>query len=412
MNDDRFERSLRSTLAADAPAEAPPSLHQAVEAVATGDLRPAQGTVVTRLLEHASVLGLVAAAAVVAVIAIAMTRGGGITGVGGLGAAPGIHWATPYAELTATDLSIETGSLRFVGSGPVDVHSDPGTATYRTLEASWQEQGVEMRLFIYFAADADSWWVTGMRTYDGRNPPNWAYYDGPLFLTPKGQAYRGTVDLTSNRTDSIPGHLHIDGLVLSSFGLVANASPGAAGAGMGATGASGPAGSGIPGGGPVSTQAAASAVASSRQPSPSVPGASSTASTRPSPDPADIATTKDTVTAFEQSRANGDWRAAWDLLSPWQQAQLPYRNAASSWQSFASVGGDAFTITQVTNDWTVLNYAYVGAIEANIRANADAPRALAVWITHPGINAVSAGSEGLLVAPMSDGSGWRIWLVH
>lgn len=36
----------------------------------------------------------------------------------------------------------------------------------------------------------------------------------------------------------------------------------------------------------------------------------------------------------------------------------------------------------------------------------------AIWVQHPGIAAVSAGSEGLLVGPLRDGSGWRIWIVH
>ena len=413
MNDERFERSLRATLATDAPAAAPASLHQALQALDDDTVRQAHGRVRTRLFRGASAPALVAGVALIAVIALAGSRGGADTGVGGPGAAPSIHWSTPFASLEASALWIETGGQRFTGSSAVGIHSDPGNATYRTLEMSWAEHGVEMRLFIYFAANSANWWVSEMRTYDGRSPGNWAYYDGPFFRTPIGQAFRGNVDLVSDKTDTIPGHLHVDGLVLSSFGLMANASQG---------------GNGIaePSGGPVSGSVTVPAatgsgvvptpIAASTAPAgtPAPPGNSgqASASSVPSPDPADLATVRDLVTSFEQDRASSSWGPAWGLLSPWQQKELPYANAASAWRSYVAGGGGPFAITQITNDWSVLNYAYVGAIETDVRAHADASRALAVWVGHPGINAVSAGSEGLLVAPMTDGSGWRIWLVH
>ena len=55
----------------------------------------------------------------------------------------------------------------------VDVHSDPGTLTYRTLEATWRENGVEMRLNMYFAGDAASTWVEEVRIYDGEVDGKW-----------------------------------------------------------------------------------------------------------------------------------------------------------------------------------------------------------------------------------------------
>lgn len=426
MNDERFERSLRSTLATDAPAAAPASLHQAIQALDDDAVRLAHGGVRTRLFRGASLSALVAGVTLVAVVALAGSRGGADTSAGGLGAAPSVQWSTPFASLQASALWIETGGQRFTGSSVVDVHSDPGTATYRTLEMSWMEHGVEMRLFIYFAADSADWWVTEMRTYDGRSPGNWAYYDGPLFRTPIGRTFRGNVDLVSDRTDTIPGHLHVDGLVLSSFGLMANASQGGAA-------------SLAPVGGPVSTTASAASgeavlespgrgagapaasptgqtgsVPTGSAPSGSAPTGSvpTAGSPLPSPDPADVAAVRDLVTTFERDREASSWRPAWGLLSPWQQKELSYTDAASAWRSYVAGGGGSFVITQITKDWTVLNYAYVGALEADLRAHADATRALAVWVGHPGINALSAGSEGLLVAPMTDGSGWRIWLVH
>ena len=64
-----------------------------------------------------------------------------------------------------------------------------------------------------------------------------------------------------------------------------------------------------------------------------------------------------------------------------------------------------------TLDWTVLNYAYIGQEESDIRASADPSRAYALWVRHPGNPSVSAGSEGMIVAPLRSGE-WRIWLVH
>src|SRR3712207_2155270 len=65
-----------------------------------------------------------------------------------------VRWHTDVVEFVADDFYIETDGRKFVANVPhVDVRSDPGTATYRTLEVTWQEHGVEMRLFLYLTAD-------------------------------------------------------------------------------------------------------------------------------------------------------------------------------------------------------------------------------------------------------------------
>ena len=51
-----------------------------------------------------------------------------------------------------------------------------------------------MRVYLYLAADEDSWWVRELRTYDGQPTPDWITFPGPLFETPLGETYAGDVD--------------------------------------------------------------------------------------------------------------------------------------------------------------------------------------------------------------------------
>ncbi len=124
-----------------------------------------------------------------------------------------IDWRTNVVSLTATNLAIDADGRSFVGEKPILLHSDPGSSRYWTLEATWHEDGVEMRLFIYFAADDTSWWATEIRTYDGHRPANWIEYLGTFFKRPLGQAYLGDLDVTSS--DPLPGRLVLDGLSIS-----------------------------------------------------------------------------------------------------------------------------------------------------------------------------------------------------
>jgi hypothetical protein len=131
-----------------------------------------------------------------------------------------IDWDTGCVQLTAAWLRIypdtagDDPSQNFTVQDPVMLSSDPGSDTYRTLEATWQEGGSEMRLFLYFAADDDSWWVRELRTYDGQPTPDWITYPGPLFEAPLGQPYGGDVMLESSQ-GNVPGRLEIRGMTLS-----------------------------------------------------------------------------------------------------------------------------------------------------------------------------------------------------
>jgi len=136
--------------------------------------------------------------------------GSATTGLGSNGNA--VHWQTEVVDLQVADFWIQASGQRFTAAVPdVAVHSDPGNATYRTLEVTWQEHGVEMRLNLYFDGDASSWWVSEIRVYDGTAPGEWVGRKGTWFKSPLGAAWAGDLDLSVEG-----GALHIGGLVLRS----------------------------------------------------------------------------------------------------------------------------------------------------------------------------------------------------
>ncbi len=123
-----------------------------------------------------------------------------------------VHWSTVAVELVAEDFYLEAGGKRYIANVPsVDLRSDPSTA-HRTLEVTWQEHGVEMRLHLYFTSDATNWWAKEIRTYNGQQPGDWITYKGTFFKTPHGEPFVGDLDLTSmgqGDTPPIPGKLHL-----------------------------------------------------------------------------------------------------------------------------------------------------------------------------------------------------------
>jgi hypothetical protein len=153
--------------------------------------------------------------------------GGGVLGVGGRPSAtrdPGheavvtephqIDWKTEVVTLTAREFSIVAGGKTFRAATPkVDVNSDPGDATSRTLETTWFEDGIEVRLNFYFANDATASWVSGIQVYDGALPGEWLVAKGAFFKTPVGAAWVGDQDIELSGPDG-PGRLHLAGLTL------------------------------------------------------------------------------------------------------------------------------------------------------------------------------------------------------
>lgn len=116
-------------------------------------------------------------------------------------------------QFKADDFLIEANGKQFSPQKtPVAVDSDPGSADYWTLEVTWQEHGVEMRIFIYFASDGRDWWATEIRTYDGKTDDDWIEpYLGTYFKSPLGRPFVGDLDLVDKATGS---SLHVHGLRL------------------------------------------------------------------------------------------------------------------------------------------------------------------------------------------------------
>ena len=162
---------------------------------------------------------LVAAAVLVIAGLVAVTRrGDNNTPASGSGSAP-FAWTTSRVVFTANTFTIDVGGKQFSPTGvKVDAYSDPGNATYATLELQWEQYGVPMWVNMYFTADASNWWVTEIRTYNGlpADTADWVTVTGEQFRTPLGDTYAGDVDVTANENEAgIISHLRIGGMTLA-----------------------------------------------------------------------------------------------------------------------------------------------------------------------------------------------------
>jgi hypothetical protein len=130
-----------------------------------------------------------------------------------------INWETNSATLSADNFYITANGKTFYGKSdpntpPMSILSDPGNPTYTSLEVMWVEQGVQMRLFIYFTSDGKQWWSEEFRTYNGQPQGDWIYYYGDFFRSALGTPYSArTLDLTSTKLG--PGTIHFDNLRIS-----------------------------------------------------------------------------------------------------------------------------------------------------------------------------------------------------
>ncbi len=150
------------------------------------------------------------------------TGGSGVRGTGGsVGGGTGnpVDWNTPFVTLHADDFRIEVAGKIFLGNAvDATLHSDPGTANeYTTFEREWTENGVPMRLYIYFDGNGrtGTWSASEIRIYDGSPEGDWLESTSSRFKTPLGQAFTGDLDLTL--PGSNPGRLVMRGLRLQAF---------------------------------------------------------------------------------------------------------------------------------------------------------------------------------------------------
>ena len=162
-------------------------------------------------------LTLVASAALVIVGLVVLSHRNGNDSLAAGRGTTAFSWTTSRVVFTSNTFTVDVGGQRYSPTGVhVDVNTDPGDATYATLELSWQEHGVPMNVNVYFAADAANWWVTEMRTYNGKEPAgaDWVTFMGDEFRTPLGGTYSGDVNLTATE-GGVTSHLQISGMTLA-----------------------------------------------------------------------------------------------------------------------------------------------------------------------------------------------------
>jgi hypothetical protein len=129
-----------------------------------------------------------------------------------------VSWKTGVVSLEADNFYLIADRQTFYGDvETTEIHSDPGDADSCTLEIEWQENGVEMRLYLYFESDGVDWWSDEFRTYNGREDGDWIYYTGEFFKSRLGTAFMGDFERESNPNNDYSGKVHFDNLKLQAF---------------------------------------------------------------------------------------------------------------------------------------------------------------------------------------------------
>jgi hypothetical protein len=131
-----------------------------------------------------------------------------------------IDWKTSQAFLAADNFYIEANGKIFKGDKNIEVHSDPGDSTRTTLESTWNENGVEMRMFTYFSAKDGKWKVDEIRTYDGTKEGKWMYYYPAFPEESIGVPHtEKAFSLYSDRSESgLTGRIVFSSLSIQAFG--------------------------------------------------------------------------------------------------------------------------------------------------------------------------------------------------
>ena len=181
----------------------------------------------SRRRRSSAALAVASFAAVLAVVAVALRSGPGedvrtdrpaapATAASPSSAAP-FKVETQQVSLAARALLIDAAGTTFTAAPPLEVHGDPGTADeYTTLELTWSEHGVEMRLNVYFKSDGREWWSDEIRTYDGAEQGEWITYEGDFFRSRLGTPFVGDLDVSAE-DHGVTGRLRLPGLRLEAF---------------------------------------------------------------------------------------------------------------------------------------------------------------------------------------------------
>lgn len=114
-----------------------------------------------------------------------------------------LHARTNRADLSVDDYLVTAAGRRFTGDGVAPrALSDPGVATYWSLELPW--------LTLYFSSDGREWWVDEIRV---RAPGiDEVTFTGEYFRTRLGEPFTGDLDLVDPATGL---SLHMGGIRLT-----------------------------------------------------------------------------------------------------------------------------------------------------------------------------------------------------
>lgn len=114
--------------------------------------------------------------------------------------------------------------------------------------------------------------------------------------------------------------------------------------------------------------------------------------------------------AYETARAEGRFVVAWALLAPLSQSRIGTLEAYGEGEAaYNALGGSIYDIQPPTQDEETL-LLLAGAVTDDIGDEADMSRGSLVSVLHPDIDAASAGTTILFIAPLKSGD-WRVWLI-
>jgi hypothetical protein len=129
-----------------------------------------------------------------------------------------VSWKTSRVSLKADHFFIiADGDTFYSTDDELEVDSDPGDSGYCTLEVTWIEKEVEMRLYIYFYSDGTYWWSNEFRTYNGKENGDWIYYYGTFFKSKLGTPFTGSVEIESDSSNYYKRKVHFTNLRLQAF---------------------------------------------------------------------------------------------------------------------------------------------------------------------------------------------------
>ena len=128
-------------------------------------------------------------------------------------------WSTESVEFAAESFVITIGDREFQPVlSTLEIDGWGGDEESSTLELTWFDNGVEMRVNVYFEADAMTWWSDEVRTYDGQLDGDWVYhYHERLFDQPLGSAFQGDIILQGVTRSGEIAKLAISGARVKAF---------------------------------------------------------------------------------------------------------------------------------------------------------------------------------------------------